>query len=548
MQIPEDVTRRDALYAQTIQRCGVSRNTRLMQYTRWKRWYLTGAEEMRAARFNKLRAHTDLLCAYLYAQEQTRFAVTLPPYLARTYFEHLDIATEEFEFLWHEFDGDSEFDTALEWSLPYGCTLLKVLTIPAPCLRYLNPWQFGVLQEDVPEVEEQEAMVHWFHISLSQLERHLAGHPRKTALLDALAAAGSPEAADQASDTLPPAMGAIVVSQVTPTIIGTAAVGAGTGMPEAKVEEPTTELAELWIWDDDREDYRCVTWSERVGQVVWERRNPTLPGESPFIRVAPFGDPNYFWGLSEMEHLIELQRWREDQMVRIDSLLKKQLKPPRSFTGAGGLSDEKLAGLNTPGGLLNFNNPMAKVQDHAPQMPPDAFAEIHEIDTMFGEAGGLPTLLEGRGDAGMRAGLQTDRLAQLGGARARRRAFKVEDILEAAATKVFRVHRRLDDTVYALPDGGQFLLSQLPDRVTIRVNAHSSSPLAAEVNLGKADRLMKAKAIDGPTYVDMIDPPMRQMVKAKAHRLQKEQAEASQKRFETMAAIQHEKATKSSRR
>jgi hypothetical protein len=45
--------------------------------------------------------------------------------------------------------------------------------------------------------------------------------------------------------------------------------------------------------------------------------------------------------------------------------------------------DEKNFALNRAGGILATDMPSAKVEKLAPQMPPDLFREIGEIDLMF---------------------------------------------------------------------------------------------------------------------------------------------------------------------
>ena len=553
MRIPDDLTQRDTLYKETIRKCAVSRNDRIAFYRMMKRWFLTGSGKLERARFNKLRPHADMLTSYLYSQDTTRFACMLPPHLIRPWVEHLQVVRDEFAYLWHESDSDKQFGEALDWSIPYGATLLKILASPTPRIRYLHPGQFGVIQEDCPDLDDQEAMVHWFVIGESQLRRQLGQGARGQAIFQALQTTATPGPSTPPEESMPPGMGAVVLSQTTPTIQGNVVIGALHGVPEARVDEPTSELAELWFWVDDAMDYRCITFSEAIGQVLWERKGKDLVefGEHPFILVAPYGDPEYLWGFSEMENLLSLQAWRDTRMGQIDRLLAKQLKRTLSFSNWPGITEEKAEAMRQSG-LLTNSSPMAKVEDITAPMPPDAFAEIKEIDRMFGEAEGLPSVLQGEGDPSARAGNQVGAMAKFAGTRTRKRAAVTQDILEEAATKFLRVFRRVDDTVYVVPGAqGQpdqeFLLSQLPATLTMKVAAHSSTPLLAEETQSKAERLNKAHAIDLETYVEMVDPPMADSLRLKDRAIQHAQAEAAKEKFDKTMKIQELKATKRGR-
>lgn len=546
MILPRDLAEQDAIFWDLIQKCRVSREDRRGQYAKLRRWYLTGAgDSVDPARFNKLYSHVDALSAFIYAQDTTRFALKIPRQHQAALAEHAEVARDVFADRWHDTDADLEFGLAVDWSLVYGCSILKTLAAPDLCQKICEPWQFGVLQEDVSSLDDQEAFVHWYPMPLSQLDRFLTGHPKKEAILKALRPQAISSTGAMASESIPP-LGAIVMSQTTPSLVGNVIVGHTSGPYEPQLEEETIELAELWVWDDALMDYRCITSGMAEFTTIWRRPNPTLPGECPFTVVAPFPDPNYFWGQSEVARLVALQQWREVRMGQIDRLLAKQIKRSISATGMTGITEEKLEAMRSSGLFVN-SGPMGKFEDMTPAMPPDAFAEIKEIDGMFAESGGLTGPLSAQEMAGVRAGTQVNTMATLASARPRKRALIVEDILEQASTKFFRVLRRKDETPYPLPNGTAFLLAHVPEETRVTVSAHSSTPLYADTVLAKADRLLKAKAIDLPTYVELVDPPMADALRAKARVLQDSMAKQAQQRFEVMAQIQHEKASKKGR-
>lgn len=528
MKIPTDPAERDTLYAEVIRHCAVSRETRKGNYRRWERWYLLGTEGGQRARYNLIRSYVDRATSYVYSQDNTRFACKLSRNLQETFAEHMEVARDVFADQWHGSDSDLEVGTAVEWAFPFGATLLKAVTWPRPGLHYLEPGQFGVISENCPRLEDQEAVVHWYFATLYEMDRYLVGHKYRKQILDAMQLTAQPSSSEGPTEGLSPAMGTVVISAVSPNYIGNAVVGPSAGIPEPKLDIPLIELAELWIWDDEVDDYRCVTFAESLGVTIWERSNPTIPDEQAFVKICPFPHPRYFWGDVDIEKQMPLQEWRENRMNQIDNLLRLQLKPPKAFIGIPGMTDEKGQALNRAGGIITSSQPGGRIDVMKPEMPPDAFAEIHEIDKESGEMGGLPAVLQGTGDAGVRAGQQATVMATLASARPRKRAFIIEDQIEEAATKLFRIIRRQDDTVYPLPSGGEFLLSQLPSDVTMRISAHTASPLYEEATERKADKLLKAQAIDKADYVELIDPPMSDALRAKARKLEKVQGQMRQ--------------------
>jgi hypothetical protein len=96
---------------------------------------------------------------------------------------------------------------------------------------------------------------------------------------------------------------------------------------------------------------------------------------------------------------------------------------------------------------------------------------------------------------------------------------------------MFHVMQRRDTTPYPLKTGKRFLLSQIPPDVKMLVSAHSSSPIFAEQTVAKADKLLAAKAIDLPSYVELVDPPQMETLRAKAVILQENQAKMAQEMF-----------------
>jgi hypothetical protein len=204
-------------------------------------------------------------------------------------------------------------------------------------------------------------------------------------------------------------------------------------------------------------------------------------------------------------------------------LLSKQVNPPTALSGFTGILDEKNFALNRAGGLLASDMPNMKVEKLAPQMPPDLFKEIAQIDAMFEEASGIVNVLQGKGEAGVRSSGHASQLARLGSSRAKRRALVIEDSLSKMATLYLKLMQRYDATHFKDKNGNKFISEQFTRDYNVKVDAHSNSPIFMEDLRQMAFELFKAQAIDKESLIDLIEPPMKQHLKEKLKRMEQKQ-------------------------
>ena len=223
-----------------------------------------------------------------------------------------------------------------------------------------------------------------------------------------------------------------------------------------------------------------------------------------------------------------LQELRNTRMTEILDLLSKQVNPPTSLTGFTGILDEKNFALNRAGGLLASDMPNAKAERLAPSMPPDLFEVIHEIDAMFSEVSGISNVLSGRGESGVRSQGHASQLARLGSSRAKKRALIVEDSLEKVATLYLKLMQSYDDTHFRDTEDVPFIAEQFTKDFVVKVDAHSNSPIFTEDLKTLAFNLFKAQAIDKESLLDLLEPPMKQLLKDKLKRKEKEGGDQKQ--------------------
>src|SRR5262249_14634326 len=138
-----------------------------------------------------------------------------------------------------------------------------------------------------------------------------------------------------------------------------------------------------------------------------------VPGRHPFIKVCPNEVEGYFWGRSELANIAALQEILNSRINDIDDIFRLQAKPPRSFSGFGGLTDEKALALLSAGGRLTEDAPVgAKVENLAPNMPDIALDYITALERFMDEAAGFSAILSGEADPNVRAGAQAQTLVR----------------------------------------------------------------------------------------------------------------------------------------
>jgi len=216
---------------------------------------------------------------------------------------------------------------------------------------------------------------------------------------------------------------------------------------------------------------------------------------------------------------------RNKRMVEILDILSKQVSPPTALIGFTGIWDEKNFALNRAGGILATDMPSAKVEKLSPQMPPDLFREIGEIDLMFEEASGIVSVLQGRGESGVRSSGHASQLARLGSSRAKKRALVIEDALEKMATLYLKLMQAYPDTHYTDTKGNRFIAEQLSKNYAVKVDAHSNSPIFMEDLRQLAFNLFKAQVIDKESLLDLLEPPMKQQLKDRLKKMEAAQAQ-----------------------
>jgi len=524
MRIPTDPQDREIFYLDLIQKCTVSKEERKADYGSLRSYYLFGnGPDEPPALYNKIFPHIDQLTSFLYSAETTRFSIQLGASVNDMENVKVPTLTRALNDEWLNSNADQVFSSATTWALVYNSCFVKLILNNGLHPYLVEPSCIGVLREDTPYVDRQEALVQTYYITKSELYARLYSHPKRDELV-ARVGATQHERTDAANG-----LERIILSQSNPTMYGNVNLDlAGGNRYKATVAEETVEMTELWVWNDDTMDYQVVTKAD-PDVIIYDRPGESvfLKGELPFVQIAPNPLYDYYWGGSEVQRLIYLQQLRNKRMSEILDLLSKQVNPPTALIGFTGILDEKNFALNRAGGLLATDMPNAKVEKLAPQIPPDLFREIQEIDSMFEEASGIVSVLQGKGEAGVRSSGHASQLARLGSSRAKKRALIIEDSLEKLATLYLKAMQVYDNTHFTDTQGHKFIAEQFTKDFVVKVDAHSNSPIFMEDLRQLAFNLFDKKVIDKESLLDLLEPPMKQLLKDRLKKMEEKEQEAA---------------------
>lgn len=518
------------LYHELIEKCTAFLPQLKPYYETLEEYYKRGnASNSVPTIFNNVYPHTDLVSGMLYAQDTTKFGVVPDATESADIFDKTPITSRRIQQEWHDSNTDIVFGQTLLEALKCNTALVKLIVVGKSILPYtVHPIMFGVLREDVPFLDRQQAFVHKYHIGLSALQTMLENHPKRDALLGEIVASRMDS---ERNDT---GLDRILVSSVTPNIVGQAigpwnAASQDFTAPRPAVDEPKVLMYELYAWDDRLEDYRVITIADPT-LVIYERTcgDVLIKGEHPFVQVCPNPTTDSWRGESEVAKLCPLQDMLSERMWDIRKMMRRQANPPKVGYGLIGPIDELEFATTDPGAFTNADQNF-NIKELSPQIPADLFNDVDRIMQMFEYTSGLTPALQGRGQPGVRSGGQFAEMARFGSVRIRKRALIIEDSIEKLATLMFKLLRKFSDDQLIDTNGQSFLLKQVPATCNVKVDAHSSSPAFMEDLKELGFALRKAGSIDDEALIDFVNAPNAEALKVALRKRHKEQAIAAAK-------------------
>jgi hypothetical protein len=556
VKIPGDPVARKTLYDQLVSQCLASRSERFEFYKGCRNYFLFGSLDDQGAPYNKIGETVETLQSFIYSPEGVRFSIRLGVSADATAVHQARPMARELTEQWKLSKTHLRAQLAARWSLVFGCMIMKVQWRRGIARTYLvEPHQFGVLREDIVDLEDQEAFCMCYTTTRTQLESDLEDNPRKHSILARIGTAPGGDSSFGGGLSrllLANPVGGVQgsVAQSGGTAGGTFAGGLG-GRPgqgtnysyAPRVEADLIDMCDLYVFNDETMDYQVVTMaSPEVVIYDREQRFVAVPGIPQFAVIRAENNLyDYFWGDSFVARLAWLQEWLMEEAGNVRLVQGKQADPPMSMTGMGGIQEEKLLAMRRRGGIISSPMPNAKVDVHAPKLPENIFAVMERVEQWFDAVAGIGHILQGKGESGVRSKGQADLMARLGSSRPKQRATAIEESIEDVATIMLRNIQQESEQRFQAEIPGKdetltFTAEQFTTDFEVKVDAHSSSPIFVEDAKHDAETLLEAHAIDRETFLEMYDPPNVQDLKERLKVIEKKEAEAQQAKLKAEAA------------
>lgn len=549
LRIPELRKDLDEWVKEVVDECMASATERGMIYGKASQYYYQGTADSRAAIYNKIKPFIDKLAGFLMQPTDVRFSIFYDTSESDNALERAYLASEKLTADYRHTDSDICFAEAVVWSLVNGCQILK--HVPAGEIfrvAPIHPQNFGVLQETVLDLEEQEAFCHVTYPTKSRLRSILEDHPRKNEILKRIEDGPSPEAESEETSYFHQ----MVVGGLNPVSVAGQEQSEAAGIvnvfpvptpwrPRRRLA-PTVKHCELWIKDANRPgDYTTIQmiYPDIIIEGDYTRRNISrVPGHSPFVKIQAQPTPGYFWGRSYIADVQMLQDVLNKRLRDIKVMWDRNVNAPQVLSGFTSVTEDMYFKIISEGGFINDPNPNAKASKLTEPPPPAYLEELQFLFQLFDEAAGFSPVMSGQGEPGVRAGIHAQTLVRTSTPRLIDQAARVERQLAQSGYLAFRLMQAMDPSIYQTDDSKiQFTLAQLPSDFQVQVDSHSASPAFAEDNRQVAIALARAGAIDSEDLIHMLHPPgaelllsrLRQRKKAQAQQAQEEKTEGLMK-------------------
>lgn len=550
--------------------CSTSQKERAQRGALFRNLFLTGDPNGTPQTYPKTNPYVEQLSAFLYSPVDLRYTINADDpgqpneramALAASRVLHAELRAG---------GVDMKIDQVVTQSLIKGKSFLQILFSRRPngTCRFepsvLQPELMGVLREDLPSLDAQEAFFFSTYITYGRFAQLVENHPDRDDLLKSARKYMRPTDAATTSPDKANFLKQVIVGGLNPYRTSEQGASGNQGLVnwlsgpaptfDPEVLASLIRIDELWVQDAEMSDWTTI---QLMGDEVIEgkyirrnifsdpgditdkealkrsRDNNPLAGRIPFIEFCPNELEGYFWGRSELYNVSLIQLGLNQRIDGIQRLLRMQEDPPRSFSGNFTSNQATYAKLNKPGAFVTSDNPNAKVENLAPDLPADLWLDKHEYERMFDDVGGFTATMQGRGDANVRSQAQAETLVRTASPRFKTRALKIERSVENAGNLMLDVLRARytrkvagwtkpgEEPPNAAPQAWwrnflqspapgmhriEFLMHDLPAEYQVRVDSHSSSPAFSYESRELAFALANRGAINNPSLIALTQP------------------------------------------
>ena len=554
MIIPESIRDRTRFAQERLEECYVSLGQRQSTYRNYGQWLERGwaSDDGQGglALANVLFSHDDRVAAHLFSPSELRFGMAFERHYKKITLDQGAVAARNVTEEWHASDKsiDLLFGHGVKVAVDYGACLIKQLAgkdeegnYSYRGCRLVMPWMFGVANEGVNGLENQEFFCETMMANKWEVWRNIAHLPEAKKLFERIIAS--------ADKTPGPGRPTSFMHQVLSTAVLNLSPAAGrptgpggwiqtTGGPAYPPMLPQSKIDlfprhEIWVWNDQLSDYTTFVYFEPdiLVSPLYRPTNLFVPGHCGYTLIQPNFVPEYFFGYSEIRDLMRLQSWLTEHLGDIRKIMGQQFDKLLAFAGDM-MIDEKYAEYKANGAI-----PMGmggQVTDVTPKLPEQALALIGEILYLMDRISGFPGVMSGEGQPGVRAGVHADTLMKTGSTRLRDRSLLVERQCAQAGDETLALAQAKDDSVWWVKEEDEethFTLAQLPEDRRIVVDSHSSSPIYQDDHVQLVAWGVKAGILDPITALEMLPFQNKDLIIERVKR-QMEQKQAQLKELE----------------
>lgn len=539
MILPADAKGLINLAKETTEICHADLGQRSSVYRQYAQWVETGRAAGGLALANILYSHKDRLQSYLFSPSDLRFSMDYENHYSKYELDKGEVVARVLTREWERNNIDECFAQGVGEALTYGACFHKTLGSIVPpadqnspptirvASRLVMPWQFGVYEPNICELDDQEAMVETAMLNKHAVWRRIAHLPdaeKKYRRILSHSQKGTSYAGSFMHQVLSTAV--LNPSLQNNTIPQPGGIVQLANDPNFTLISPmsgadTIPIHEQYLKNDDTGDWVTVQYIEPDILIapLWKRSNLFCAGAQPYTLIQPNKVADYIWGRSEIVDLMQLQSSLSEALDDAQRLTGLQVDKILAFINFDGITDETYGQMRSSGYFSGGAG--ASVQDVTPKYPAELTQHIKMIIELFDRISGFGNILSGQGEAGVRAGNHAETLLKTSSPRLRDRALAVERQASRAADKCLDYLEAKDARAYYTeigPDGEvakqtEFLLSQLPDDRRVIVDSHSSSPIYEDNHQNLVAFGLKSGIVDGESAIEMLPFPRKDILK-----------------------------------
>ena len=579
--------------------CTSDLEERIQRGALYRNMYLTGDENGNPATWNKTFSYIDNLASFTFSPLDLKYRIKFDNGGSLSQKSMGRAAAADMRERMRDARVYDTIGHAVEWSYVKGKTIFKLNWEDGNFAPYLiQPEFFGVQRNDISELCRQDCFTHTSYYTPEGFFSAFQYLPDIVEIMRKVQRAGTTEKAGD-RPVRANALKQIVLGGLNPfQAAGNSPANASSrgivdwlGGPAAtfnpKVLSTLIQVDELWVKDAQTNEWATfhltgdvlVTGGDQIRNIMADTFDPANPmrklsekfrdenplaGMHPFLECAPCQLDGYFWGRSEVCNVGVLQMQINSRINGINRLLRRQENPPKFFSGTTSINQQRYSALDKPGAMFSDPTPNAKQQNLYPELPPGLWESLHELDQMFDSMSGLPPVLQGRGESGVRAQGHAETLTRNASPRFKDKALSVERFVAdvgALALAYLRAKEPATIIAWAPPDA-KGLVEQLPvgdyadleppapgmkplpfryatlPQVKVRVDSHSSCPIFSAEFQALIFNLARIGAISPQEVAELVAPPDdEEDIWADTERRKIEQAEFLQQHPELLAKL-----------